>query len=164
LLDWALTRIDDRRYAAFLGDLVRILCRELDLSTLQLLEDWAASGDEKRFIVVSEVLRAAPSALLFEHGPFIRGLLQRAKEAGRQVHRSLTHALVNASISGVRSGRPGEPFEADKRLKAHAEEQMAQISRVDPAYELYRELHSYATQSIDLQLRQGQLMDEEDEA
>jgi len=164
LLDWALTRIDDRRYTAFLGNLVRILCRELDAGSLQLLEDWLAPSDKRRFIVVSEVLRAAPSALLFEHSPFIRRLLQQAKVAGRQVHRALTRALVDASISGVRSGRPGEPFEADKRLKAHAEEQMAQISRVDAAYELYRELHSYATQSIDMQLRQGRLMDEEDEA
>ncbi|HEX7638568.1 MAG TPA: helix-turn-helix domain-containing protein [Burkholderiaceae bacterium] len=164
LLDWALTRIDDRRYTTFLGDLVRMLCRELEASTLQLIEDWLAPCDEKRFIVVSEVLRAAPPTLLFEHGPFIRRLLQQAKVAGRQVHRGLTRALVDASISGVRTGRPGEPFEADKRLKAHAEEQMTQISRVDAAYELYRELYSYATQSIDQQLRQGRLMDEEDEA
>jgi len=164
LLDWALTRIDDRRYADFLGDLVRILCSELDGRSLQLLEDWMASGDEKRFIVVNEVLRAGSSELLYQHGPFIRRMLQRAKDAGRQVHRGLTRALMDACISGVRAGRPGEPFDADTLLKAHAEEQMARLSRVDAAYELYRELHSYAGQSIDLQLRQGRLMDEEDEA
>lgn len=164
LLGWVLTRIDDRRYTVFLGDLVRILCREFDAGALQILEDLLTPGDERRFIVVAEVLRAAPSALLFQHGPFIRRVLQRAKEAGRQVHRGLTGALVQASISGVRSGRPGEPFEADMRLKAHAEKQMSQISRVDAAYELYRELHQYATQSIDLQLRQGRVMDEEDQA
>jgi len=159
-----LTRIDDRRYADFMGDLVRILCSELDGRSLQLLEDWMASGDEKRFVVVNEVLRAGSSELLYQHGPVIRRMLQRAKDAGRQVHRGLTRALMDASISGVRAGRPGEPFAADTLLKAHAEEQMARLSRVDAAYELYRELHSYAGQSIDLQLRQGRLMDEEDEA
>ena len=73
-------------------------------------------------------------------------------------------ALFAAAIGGVRSGTPGKPFPFDLEMKAHAEEQLATVGRLDPAFALYTNLLEHAKYGIARQLREGQQMDEEDAA
>lgn len=77
---------------------------------------------------------------------------------------NLSAAIFASSVSGLRSGVPGQPFAFDLQLKAHAERELAQLGRTDPAYDLYCGLRKHAEQDIERQEREGRIMDEEDEA
>lgn len=164
LLEWARERISDYRFGYHFADLVRILCGPYDAACITVLEEWASVGTVEHVNVLAAVLREAGQSFIYDHGAFISRALRVAGTLGRKVHKLLSSAIFASAVSGVRSGVPGQPFEFDLRLKTHAERQLAQLGRADPAYDLYRGLLEHAEQDIESQEREGRLMDEEDEA
>jgi hypothetical protein len=93
---------------------------------------------------------------------FVARVLKAARSVGRKAHNDLFSATFVASVSGVRSGTPGQPFGFDLKLKAMSEQRLALLAKSDPAFELYRELRNHAAREIERQLEEGRRMDEED--
>lgn len=164
LLDWSRERISDNLYAYHFAELVRVLCGPYDATCVAVLEDWARGGTAEHYTVLTAVLREAGQSFIYDHGPFIGRVLHTARILGRKVHKNLSSAIFASAVSGFRSGMPGKPFESDLLLKAYAERELAQLSRTDAAYDLYRGLREHAVREIERQQREGRLMDEEDEA
>ena len=65
------------------------------------------------------------------------------------MHKDLSSAIFASSVSGVRSGRPGQPFDADVRVKKLAEARLERITRADSAYDLYVAMRNHAAHDMD---------------
>ncbi len=164
LLEWARERISDYRFGYHFADLVRVLCGRYDSACIGLLEEWASGGTVEHVNVLAAVLREAGQSFIYDQSAFISRALRFARKLDIKAHRVLSSAIFASAVSGVRSGVPGKPFDFDLRLKTHAEQELAQLGRADPAYDLYRRLLEHAKQDIESQERDGRLMDENDEA
>lgn len=162
LLDWALTRISGSGFAYRFADLISSACGTYDAAFIAALESWLAGGTPNHFVVAAIVLREAQPGFIYAHGPFVRRVLALARTAGKKSLQAVSSAIYAAAISGLRSGTPGKPFPFDLEMKAHAEEQLATMGRLDPAFGLYTDLLENAKDGIERQLRQGKRMDEED--
>lgn len=162
LLDWACGRIGDYAFSYRFAELIEALCSPYNAACVATLEDWLASGADEHFKVITAIVREAGPRFVYDHEGFVARALNTARSIGRTTHRDLSSAIFAASVSGTRSGAPGQPFPFDLELKAMSEERLALLARSDPAFELYRELRDYAAREIERQLEQGRRMDEED--
>ena len=163
LLDWALDRIGDYQFSYRFAELVQTLCSPYDGACVATIEEWlTAGGTPNHFKVVTAIVRDAGPSFVSDHEDFIGRALRAARFIGRKAHRDLSSAIFASSVSGVRSGTPGQPFDADVRLKKLAEERLERITRADPAYDLYVAMRDHAAQDIERQLADGRRMDEED--
>jgi hypothetical protein len=160
LLDWALPRIDDYRFAHRFSDLIHGVFGLCDDACLPALEAWFASGGKEHLKVVAAILREADSSFVLRHGEFVARALRAAHTQGLKTHSAVASALYSSAMSGIRHGVAGKPFPIDEQMKAHAEAQLAQISRADPTYGLYDSLRKHAERDIERQLAEGRLMDE----
>lgn len=163
LLDWALDRIGTHQFSYRFAELVQSLCSPYDAMCVSIIEDWfTAGGTPDHFKVMTAIVRNTGPSFVSDHEPFISRSLRAARSIGRKVHKELSSAIFASSVSGVRSGAPGQPFDADVQLKRLAEERLESITRADPAYDLYAALRDHAAQNIERQLADGRRMDEEE--
>ena len=86
-----------------------------------------------------------------------------AHAIGREALERVTSSLHAATVSGVRSTTPGEPFPEDVRLEKHASEVLNSLSRWDPPFGLYTHLLRSARSGIAWQRREKEAMAAEDE-
>lgn len=115
------------------------------------------------FAVATSLARQTPQSFVFEQHEFVVWMMRLARSHGADVLRKLGGALYGAAVSGSRSGTPGEPFPQDIKLRDRASEVLSGLTRQDPAYELYSNLHRHAIHSIKMQEEEGRMMDEMDE-
>jgi hypothetical protein len=163
LLDWALDRIGDYQFGYRFAVLVQTLCSPYNAAFIATIEDWVTTGGTlSHFRVVTAIVRDAGPSIVSDHEGFIGRALHAARLIGRKVHKDLSSAMFASSLGGVRWGAPGQPFDADVRLKELAEERLGRITRADPAYDLYLAMRDHAAQEIERQLADGRRMDEED--
>ncbi|MGA4275681.1 helix-turn-helix domain-containing protein [Ralstonia nicotianae] len=162
LLDWALGRIGDYAFSYRFAELIKALCSPYDAASVAALEDWLAGGTDEHFKVITAIVREAGPRFIYAHEGFVARALRAARSVGRKTHKDLSSAIFAASMGGVRSGAPGQPFPSDLELKAMSEQRLALLAKSDPAFELYRELRDYAVRAIERQLEEGRRMDEED--
>jgi transcriptional regulator with XRE-family HTH domain len=163
LLEWALGRIGDYKFSYRFAEMLQLLCSPYDATCVATIEDWLiAGGTADHFKVVTAIVRDAGDGFIFDNERFIARSLGAARAVGRKVFKDLSSAIFATSVSGLRSGSPGQPFEADVRLKDLAEQRLARITRTDPTHDLYADIKRHATQDIERQLADGRRMDEED--
>ncbi|MFC3111059.1 helix-turn-helix domain-containing protein [Undibacterium arcticum] len=162
LLDWALVRIGDYTFSYRFAELVQSLCSPYGAACVATMEDWFTGGTAEHFKVVTAILRDASPRFIHANERFVARTLKAARGISRKAHRDLSSAIFAASVSGVRSGAPGQPFDVDLELKAMAEQRLAHLAKSDPTFELYRDLRDYAAHEIERQLEEGRSMDEED--
>lgn len=162
LLDWGLSRVSDRTFTYHFSELFKAFCSPYDAAFLSVVEEWLSAGTEQHFMVATIILRDAGPSLIYENGEFVSRTLAAARALGRKVHRDLASAYVIAGSSGMRSGTPGQPFDADIRLKDLATRRLETLSKSDPAFELYTSLETFAAAQIERQLHEGRQMDEEE--
>lgn len=162
LLDWGLGRIGDYAFGFRFAELIKVLCSPYDAICVAILEDWLSAGTDEHFKVITAIVREAGPRFLFSNEDFVARALRAARCSGRKVHKNLSSAIFAASVSGVRSGAPGQPFPFDLELKAMSEQRLALLAKSDPAFELYRDLRDHAVGEIERQLEMGRRMDEED--
>jgi transcriptional regulator with XRE-family HTH domain len=162
LLDWALDRIGDYKFSHRFAELVESLCSPYGADCIATIEDWLTGGTGEHFKVISAILRNAGPRFIHANEGFIARVLKAAQGVGRKTHKDFSSAIFVASVSGVRSGAPGQPFAADLELKALSERRLALLGKSDPTFALYQELQNHAAQEIERQLEEGRRMDEED--
>jgi len=162
LLDWALGRIGGYAFNYRFSELIKVLCSPYDTASVAALEDWLAGGTDQHFKVITAIVREAGPRLIYAHEGFVARTLKAARSVSRKTHKDLSSAIFAASISGMRSGAPGQPFPSDLELRAMAEQRLAPLAKSDPAFDLYRELHDHAIHEIERQLEEGRRMDEEE--
>lgn len=163
VLDWALDRMGDFQFCYRFAELVQSLCSPYDTTCVAILEGWLTEGGTPdHFKVVAAIISDAGPRFISDHADFISRSLRAARSISRNVHKELSSAIFASSVSGIRSGVPGQPFDSDLRLKQLAQERLERITRADPTYELYLAIRDHATRDIERQVADGRRMDEED--
>jgi hypothetical protein len=162
LLDWALHSREAGEYSNF-GEVFAALCGHYDDSLLDVLVQWLRQGPMTRARIVGDVLRCAQNTIIYDFPQFVRDILDVAETLGDEAVATIRSAFFSATISGVRGTTPGEPFPEDIRLRAHAQQALAELSRADPAYDMFAEFLLVAEQGIERQRKEKEALDAEDE-
>jgi transcriptional regulator with XRE-family HTH domain len=110
---------------------------------------------------VAAVLSHTDANFVFDYQTFVMNFLDACGQAGQTARRKGIDALFRGAISGVRSGRPGEPFPRDLESLSRVEAILPRLPRLSPAYELYDLIRRHAEQSIEHQRQEAEFFDEE---
>jgi len=162
-MSWALVHCAEPQVAWSFGKTVSGLWGSYDQSLLDFLLAWMSGGTEQHADLVATVLQNAQQTILYDATSFVGSILEAAEQIGEKAADSIRHALSSATLMGSRSTVPGEPFPEDLRLEKHCSEMLANLSRVEPAYELYEALLESARDGIARQRQTKRAMEDEDE-
>lgn len=162
LLDWAVHRPPKHGVGHDFGQAVGALCGDFSQGDMARLLQWIRSGDQRHLQVAAAILREVSNRFVFEHGEFVQELLYFAENLAAESVELLTSALFAATVSGSRSGTPGEPFKEDLEMERIADARLKELSRFDPSRTLYSWLLSHAKENIKRQTLEKQAMDDMD--
>jgi transcriptional regulator with XRE-family HTH domain len=110
VLGWIAENLDSWSRRTMGAGLFRAVAVEYDSQVLDLLGKALAGGTENSIRAVAAILHEAPRTFIWDQPDFVRIALQAADKLGDDVRQQMMGALWSATISGVRSGTPGEPF------------------------------------------------------
>jgi len=134
---------------------------KFDAELVGFLRDWIETADEAGLEVIGQLLREGPRDLVFEERSLVLRYLERCKQFGTGRYKSACSQLYAVTVSGSRSGTPGEPFPEDLRLKEQATEALKSIARFAPGRDLYEDFLRYAEHSIRRSLKEGEAFEDE---
>jgi transcriptional regulator with XRE-family HTH domain len=106
-------------------------------------------ADADDLILMGRLLREAKHEFVFVHVSFVIELLERCQAVDFDLHQKVSEKLYCAAGSGVRSGVRGEPMPRDLADKKRAEDILAGLSRLSPAYELFDWIRTSAVSHIE---------------
>jgi hypothetical protein len=142
------------------GELFDAMFRPYDDELIGFLGDWIETASSANIRVISHILREGPSDFVFENKQFVIRFLDKAKQCGKDLLTDASSALFGATISGVKSGKPGEPFPQDIHMKTEAENALKEIPPFSPAYRLYEDIKIHADYNVKRSLRDREAFDE----
>jgi transcriptional regulator with XRE-family HTH domain len=126
---------------------------------LESMLDWATDADLRW---MGDIMRHAHHSFTLQHRRFVVRLLERCKTVSRELLAEVIDELRAAALSGSWSGTAGEPMPRDLAARDRAEEILATMSRLSPAFPLYKSILDAAKRNIERSLREGQAMDDEE--
>ncbi|HEY1613985.1 MAG TPA: helix-turn-helix domain-containing protein [Rhizomicrobium sp.] len=150
--DW---RFEHHASALFEG-----LFLPLDDTVLDFLAAKMTTADARGLRWIASVLAHADEDFVFDHHKLVVSFLELCDDAGDPVRRKALDALYRATISGVRSGTPGEPFPRDVECRDKAVALLARLPRLSPAFELYDMLRAHSEHSIEFARKDGEAFDD----
>lgn len=106
------------------------------------------SGSENITRAVAAVLHEAPRTFIWEQAEFVCTALQAAARLGEDARGEMAGALWSATISGVRSGTPGEPFPETVEQRDRAREIAKQLPTGSLEERFYRDMAESAERDI----------------
>jgi transcriptional regulator with XRE-family HTH domain len=113
---------------------------------------------------VAKLVRHTHYRFPFAQRRFVERLLDRCAVVDRDALEMAIDLLTGAAMSGMRSGLIGEPTKRDIQARQDAQDVLATMPRLAPAYPLYRAILKDADQQIADSIREGaDLDDDEDE-
>lgn len=110
ILVWIADSLDSWIRRKMGADVFAAAATGYDSQVVDVLTNALASGSEEMTRAVAAVLHEAPRTFVWDQPDFVRTALHAADRLGEEVRREMIGALWGATISGVRSGTPGEPF------------------------------------------------------
>lgn len=119
-----------------------------------------ATAEDLRWI--ARIVRQGHHGFAFTYRPFVLRYFERCKAVGRELVKFGLDQFGAAALSGSWSGRPGEPMPRDLKARDEAQKVIDGMSRMSPAYPLYKEILEHAERNIERSIREGQAMDEEE--
>jgi len=119
-----------------------------------------ATAEDLRWI--ARIVREGHHSFAFEHRAFVLRYFERCKAVGRELLKFGLDQFGAAALSGDWSGTPGEPMPRDLKARDAAQSVIDSMSRMSPAYPLYKEILDHAKRNIAESIREGQAMDEEE--
>lgn len=110
ILTWISEGLDSWVRRRLGADLFSGVAVEYDSQVVDVLSRSLVAGTEKMTLAVAAVLHAAPRTFIWDEPDFVGTALRTAARLGGGVQQKMIDALRTATISGMRSGTPGEPF------------------------------------------------------
>jgi hypothetical protein len=119
----------------------------------------AATKQELRWMAA--VLSRTDANFVFDHQQFVTNFLDACERAGQPARQKGIGELLRGSMSGIRSGRPGEPFPRDLETLARVQTVLPRLPKLSPAYELYDLIRKNAERDIEIQRQQAEFFNDE---
>ncbi len=117
-------------------------------AALDVLDEYVTSGRLEEIETVTRIVADAPKNVTWDRVDFVTRLLHAASRQGEETLRAARSALHRSAVSGVRSGRPGEPYPEDVRQRDTAAAIAANLPRGSVEEAFYLDIESSAVQSI----------------
>jgi hypothetical protein len=136
--------------------LFELLAEGFDVAVLRVLSEWIDSNDGKRLRAIGRLLREAPHSFIFQNRDFVDRLLSAASSVSTTCLEDVAGDLYSVTLSGSRSGNPGQPFPRDIQIRDDALSVLNDLPAGSPARRLYENVLSSAEARIDAQLREGE--------
>lgn len=111
---------------------------------------------------ISQLLRGSHYRFIFVQRAFVEHYLTTCKAADPELLKRAIDQLTAAAVSGSWSGAVGEPMPRDIESRDAAEAILASMSRLSPAYALYRGVLEDAKRNIAKSRAQGVAYDDEE--
>ncbi len=161
--DWIASEPDSWKRQDMGGELFESVAQRFDPTVLAVLEEALETGERAQMMAVASLLRRAPRSLVFDNANFVRRALNAASNFGDEMTERVAGALQAAVISGIRTGRPGEPFREEVEQRDRSRAIADSLPRGSLEQKLYRSLEQSADETIRRQLDHDEkLMDGRD--
>lgn len=158
---WIIARDpEDWRFEHHSSALFEGMFLPIDEVVLAFLSDAITTADPRSLRWIASILAHADPDFVFDHHQMVVSFLDACAGAGESVRRRGIDALCRSATSGVRSGRPGEPFSRDLKCREAALALLGRLPRRSAAYELYDMLRNYAEQSIAWARKQAEALED----
>jgi len=148
ILDWIAENLDSWVRRKMGADLFAAVATGYDSQVVDLLTKAIESGSEVTTRATAAVLHEAPRTLIWEHAEFVRTAIHAADRLGESVRRDMVEALWVATISGIRSGTPGEPFPETVEQR----DRSRQVARQLPTGSLEERFYSDVAESAEREI------------
>lgn len=135
-----------QEYASYLFDAMFL---SIDGAVVSMFAQRVEEGTSDDLLLIARLIRKTPPAFVFNERAFVAKYLDRCKLVDQQLLKRAMEALYLSGVSGMRSGTPGQPAPQDVTMRDRATEAMAKVSRLSPAYRLYKDIHAHALFSIE---------------
>lgn len=110
ILSWIARGLDCWVRRSMGADLFAAVATRYDGQVVDQLIKALESGSDEMTRAVAAVLHEAPRTFIWDQVDFVRTALHAADRRGEDIRRAMVGAMWAATISGIRSGTPGEPF------------------------------------------------------
>ena len=111
---------------------------------------------------IGRILHKAHHTFVITQRRFVEAYLNRCKAVEARLVDLAIDQLGSAAVSGSWSGTVGEPMPRDVKARDASAEILASMSRLSPAYRLYRRVHENAQRNIAQTLAEAAAFDDED--
>lgn len=108
---------------------------------------------------IGYILRHSHHSFVFKYRGFIELYLGRCKAVEAQLVKDAVGQLSAAAMSGGWSGTPGEPMPRDVRTLDEAAAILTMLSRLSPAYPLYKAILEGTKRNIARSIAEGEALD-----
>lgn len=142
------------------ADLFREVARTYDASVLAVLEDALATGDRAQIESAAAILRKAPRTFIWRQHEFVERAFVVTDKAGVEAQQALKQALWGATISGVRSGTPGQPYPEDVEQRDNCHRVARMMPKGSAAEHFYLEMAASAERAIESSLEEDRRDDD----
>ncbi|CCK62459.1 helix-turn-helix domain-containing protein [Mycobacterium canetti] len=124
-----------------------------DEPVLSLLLEILRTETEADARTVARVLEEAPNEFVFDHVGFVSEALTSAARFGTDTLKTMRTSLYNSATTGMREGRPGEPFPQDLRLRDECTAIADALPEATAVAHFYRDLSHYGDEAVKRELR-----------
>jgi transcriptional regulator with XRE-family HTH domain len=126
---------------------------------LDTMLDRATAGDLRW---IGDILRHSHHRFVFKHRGFVERYLNRCKAVEAKLVKDAIGQLGAAAMSGSWSGTPGEPMPRDVQAREEATTVLSTLSRLSPAYPLYKAILDHSKQNIARSIAEGEALDDDE--
>jgi transcriptional regulator with XRE-family HTH domain len=148
ILIWIADRLDSWIRRKMGAEVFAAVATGYDSQVVDVLSNALASGSEEIARAVAAVLHEAPRTVIWDQPDFVRTALHAADRLGEEVRGEMIGALWGATISGVRSGTPGEPFPETVEQRDRSQEIAAKFPGGSLEERFYRDIAKSAERDI----------------
>ena len=146
---WIADKTDSWVRAENGADLFKEVARQYDSSVLSLLEDVISTGEMAQIDSAAAILRKAPRTFAWQQHEFVERALEATERVGDEAQQALKNALWGATISGLRSGTPGEPYPEDVEQRDRCREVASLMPKGSAAEHFYLDMAISAERTIE---------------
>ena len=123
---------------------------------LDTMLDRAMAGDLRW---IGYILSNSHHRFIFKYRGFIERYLNRCKAVEAKLVKDTIGRLGGAAMSGNWSGTPGKPMPRDVKAQDEATAVLATLSRLSPAYPLYKAILENSKRNIARSIAEGEALD-----
>ena len=142
------------------ADVFLVAARGFDDQAISVLDEAVLSGSKNQLEAVGSILRKAPRTFVWDQADFVKRALRTAARYGEESTRIISGGLFVSATSGVRNGRPDQPFSEDIEQRDRSAEIVRTLQPRSVEAKFYRSLANSAKESIQWSAERGeQLVD-----
>ncbi len=149
LLVWISEGLDSWLRRRLGADLFSAVAGAYDDQVVHVLANALASGNRALTLAAAAVLGEAPRTFIWDRPDFVQSTLHSANQLGDDVLQEMRGAFWGATISGIRSGTPGEPFPETIEQRTRSLETAEQL----PVGSIERKFYTDMANSADRDVR-----------